>query len=284
MGTCNSCCDSYLCVEWKGHRSHSSPQPKKIFEYGSKSGRLMVWLAKGQFAVTHIGGVKDSEGMLLKSHSNINNRFAQFYQNLYFSGMDYSHQELSKYLVGVPLLTLGNGVCKDLETDITLEEVQIALSQLQAGKIPRADGLPTEFYSHHQDILAPRLVSVYAQFFKLEELPESMSEAVVVLIPKPGKDPEDCSSYRPISLLKVDAKILVKILANRLSAVLEEVVHPDQTGFMPVKGTDINLHRLFLNMSVTHKNSGKQVIASLDAEKAFDSVKWVFLWEVWIWS
>lgn len=48
---------------------------------------------------------------------------------------------------------------------------------------------------------------------------------------------------------------------------------------MPGKGTDINLRRLFLNMSVTHKNSGKQVIASLDAEKAFDSVEWVFLWE-----
>lgn len=167
----------------------------------------MVWLAKGQFAVTHIGGVKDSEGMLLKSASNINNRFAQYYQHLYFSRVDYSPQELSKYLAGVPLLTLGNGVCKHLETDITSEKVQIALSQLQAGKTPGPDGLPTEFYSHHQDLLAPWLVSIYAQFFKLEALPESMSEAVVVLIPKPGKDPENCSSYRPISLLNVDAKI-----------------------------------------------------------------------------
>lgn len=47
-----------------------------------------------------------------------------------------------------------------------------------------------------------------------------MSEAVVVVIPKPGKDPKLCSSYRPISLLNIDAKILTKILVNRLNSVI----------------------------------------------------------------
>lgn len=71
-----------------------------------------------------------------------------------------------------------------------------------------------------------------------------MSEAVVVLVLKPCKNPEECSSYRPISLINVDAKILAKILANRLSKVLEEIVHVNQTGFMPRKGTDIYLRCL----------------------------------------
>lgn len=105
-----------------------------------------------------------------------------------------------------------------------------------------------------------------------------MSEAV--LVPKPGRDPEDCSSYRPISLLNVNAKILAKILANRLSVALEDIIHVDQTGFIQAKGTDINHRRLFLNLSVTHTNSGSRVIASLDAKKAFDLVEREFLWEV----
>lgn len=78
----------------------------------------------------------------------------------------------------------------------------------------------------------------------------------------------------------MDAKILAKILANRLSGALEHVIHVNQTGFMPGKGTDLNLRCLFLNLSIPHDNCRQQVIASLDAEKAFDLVEWGFLWEV----
>lgn len=46
---------------------------------------------------------------------------------------------------------------------------------------------------------------------KEETLPASMAEAIIVVVPKPGKDPELCTSYRPISLLNADAKILTKL-------------------------------------------------------------------------
>lgn len=70
---------------------------------------------------------------------------------------------------------------------------------------------------------------------------------------------------------------MAKTLAGHLSAMIEDLV---QTGFMPGKGTDLNARRLFLNLSLPHENTGTSVITSLDAEKAFNSVEWIYLREV----
>lgn len=83
--------------------------------------------------------------------------------------------------------------------------------------------------------------------FKECELPASMCEALIVVLPKPEKDKLKCGSYRPISLLNSDVKVLLKCLAIRLKKVIFHLVHPDQTGFMPGKSTYDNIRRLYLH-------------------------------------
>lgn len=71
-------------------------------------------------------------------------------------------------------------------------------------------------------------------------------EAVIVVIPKPGKDPLLPDSYRPIYLLNADIKLLAKILATRLARIVAGLVHLDQSGFILTRSTALNIRRLFL--------------------------------------
>ena len=111
-------------------------------------------------------------------------------------------------------------------------------------------------------------------------LPETLEQALIIVLPKPGNDPSLCESYRPISLLSSEYKILTKIIATRLEKVIPSLVNVDQTGFIQNRSLSDNVRRL-LNIIHCAKSMENPVIAiSLDAEKAFDRVEWHFLFAV----
>lgn len=118
------------------------------------------------------------------------------------------------------------------------------------------------------------LRNIFNGIIRLRYFPKVWKVAEIIAIPKPGKDTNKVTSYRPISLLPVLSKIFEKLLQDRLLPILNRIhALPDhQFGFRLNHSTIQQVHR------VTHKIlndiDGKKFCIGvfLDVEKAFDKV------------
>jgi hypothetical protein len=157
-----------------------------------------------------------------------------------------------------------------------LEELKAALGRLPRGKAPGDDGFPYEFYSELWPELGPRLCAVLNEAFHSPldaPLPASMRTGRITLLYKgKGADRASPASYRPITLLNCDYKIVASVLAFRFAAPLSTVIDSPQTAFLPGRwiGDNILAHLEEIDYLTAAREPG--VIVFLDLAKAFDRI------------
>ena len=153
------------------------------------------------------------------------------------------------------------------------------------GKAMGPDELPTEllklglFDSSHGILLAFHDIIVAA--WMTGEVPQEWKDATIKVLHK-KKDRTECSNYRGLSLVAHAGKVLLKVVANRLSDLCEDarILPKEQCGFRPQRSTT-NMMFVVRRLEELGRTSNTSLeICFIDLAKAYDSVERVLLWVV----
>ena len=107
-----------------------------------------------------------------------------------------------------------------------------------------------------------------------QQWPHKLKLAEIILTPKPGKDPKEVKSYRPISSLPIIAKLLEKLILRRTDpdfSTSDWIPH-HQFGFLRAHSTIQQCHRLTHTIIKALNNKGHCTSVFLDISQAFDKV------------
>ncbi|XP_068089301.1 uncharacterized protein [Hyperolius riggenbachi] len=255
----------------------------KYYSQSNKSGALLAQRCKIKQAKSRIPFLIDPlTNQRVTNPKLIADIFASFYRDLYNLQYDTktpqpSPQQIEEFLSTPKLPSLSQDHLDSLNAPITALEVISLIKSLKHNKAPGPDGYSNEYYQTYATILAPRLAKVFNTFRSSGQIPQEYLLATVVVLPKAGKDLSNPASFRPISLLNTDTKLYAKILAHRLLDLLPLLVKNDQVGFTKNRQSSDGTRKMISLLHYLETGRTPSVFLTLDAEKAFDRVHWLFL-------
>ena len=224
--------------------------------------------------------IHNKENKLTSNPKEIINELQGFYENLYHESSNTFLQETEQVFLqsqGIP--QLNEEERNSCEGILTINECYQALKSFADGKSPGNDGLTTEFYRWFWPIVGRNVTDSLNYSYEHGKLSNSQRQAIIKPIEKKEKDKRYISNWRPISLINIDAKIGSKALAKRMEKVLPTIVHFNQCAYVKDRSTFDALRTIEDIMTYSKMKNLQGLMVAIDSEKAFDSVKWNFLYK-----
>ena len=157
-----------------------------------------------------------------------------------------------------------------LEKEFTKEEVIQVLREMEGDKAPSPDGFTMAFFHKCLSVVEKDVMDFFDYFHRHFMFERSMNASFLTLIPKCNAI--NIKDFRPIKLVGNVYKLLSKVLANKLRAVLDNLISETQNSF--VGGRQILDSVLIANefLESRLKSQLPSVVCKLDIEKAYDHV------------
>lgn len=214
----------------------------------------------------------DNEGELTETRQieqHVFNYFQQLYAETETGNADEFMLERA-----IPEDSISNRRCMD---EITTDEIFQAIKTSSFKKSPGCDGIPVEFYSRTFDIIHRQLNLIMNEALQ-GNFTDKFVTGVIVLVKKKGPD-KSIKSYRPISLLNSDYKLLSRIIKTRLDRTIAE-----NDILSPAQKCSNGKHNIFqATLSIKDRiaslkeNRRRGKLISFDFDHAFDRVDRRFL-------
>nr|GEX38647.1 RNA-directed DNA polymerase, eukaryota, reverse transcriptase zinc-binding domain protein [Tanacetum cinerariifolium] len=167
----------------------------------------------------------------------------------------------------------------DLERTVSIKEIKRAVWDCGINKSSGPDGFTFKFFQRYQKFLENDISVVIMEFFYSGTFPKGCNSSFIALIPK-TQNAKSVKDFFPISLIGSLYKIIAKILANRLSSVIPDLISDVQSAF--ISNRQILDGPFIPNelLSWCKYKKLKAMIFKVDFEKDFDSIRWDYLDDV----
>lgn len=212
---------------------------------------------------SHESAIRHSDGNWARSHKDKAEVFANHLESVFTPNISTSD---------ITLPTIQELVFSPMK--IRFSSLSSAIKKLKTNKTPGMDRISGRMIRELPTTALKLVLFIFNSILRTGFYPKSWKISQIIMIPKPGKDASQVSSYRPISLLSILSKLFEKVFLNALTPYLNDhhIIPVHQFGFRKDHGTIEQVHRI---VTLVRKAFEDKLYCSslfIDISQAFDKV------------